>query len=542
MPDALAPRSKSPSIDRRNFGRADWRVLLPIPKNGFEHMVLLGGPAGLSEVIVKIGLARRVSQEIPRKPSADAVAILRDARVACEEVTGSLLPGGVLYWEVESRHTPAAWLKSGIKRRLRRTGLSLTGLYWVRPDFERCELFIPIGVSTAMEWYLRSWTDTSSPLRRLLVSHFGGAVAAASVVARSVRNCAVTAVAGPLQDACPSILTHPAVPLDFWQAGACQLVVNRSGRDASKRVIVLPFRPGSPEPAVVLKFSRLAEQNPNIQAEQEVVGRVRSRLDPIMRRSIPAPLGTFAWGQVIVGAETYGGRSLSSLKAAAKRRSVEDLRLAARWLHEFHRQTKVSADPLSSSQIRTWIEDPMSAYDLAFGNSAEEANLFERVHQRARSLLGSPFPLVWSHPDFSEMNVCRSHDDISVIDWDRAEIGPPLRDLIYFVTVWYYRVRREGGEAAQLRSFRQLFLPSVPDSLGVLASATLEEHMRSLPIDPRFFPVMLVLTWVKRALERLRRDRAFGEPEVDARRGNRSVAFLGILGENRDRLFPEERS
>ncbi len=543
MPDVSAPRQENRSpIDRLNLGRTDWRVLLPTPKNGFEHMLLLGGPAGLSDVIVKSGLAGRVSHEIPGKPSADAVAILHDARLGCEAVAGALLPGGVLYWEIESRHAPAVWIRSRIKSRLRRARLSLTGLHWVRPDFERCELFIPINVRAAMEWYLRSWADTSSPLRHLLVSHFGGAVATAAVVGRSVRHCAVTAIAGPLQDACPSILAHPAVPSDLWQAGACQLVVNRSGRDASRRVIVLPFRPGCPEPVAVLKFSRFAERNTDIQKEQEVVARVRARLDPAMKRSIPAPLGMFAWGRVVVGAETYAGRSLSRLTAASKRRRIEDLRLVARWLQEFHRQSKVSEDPLSSSQVKTWIDDPIRSYGLSFGNSPAEERLFERVHQRARSLLGSPFPLVWSHPAFSEMNICRSRDEIRVIDWEDAEIGPPLRDLIYFVTVWYYRFKRERGEDARIDSFRRLFFPSVPDPLAALASETLEEHMRSLSIDPRFLSVMLVLTSVTHALGRLKRARAFGEAEVDARRGNPHIAYLGILAENRDRLFSGEKS
>src|SRR5438445_11139893 len=74
LPDAPASRQeRHSSIDRRNLRRADWRVLLPIPTNGFEHMVLLGGPKELGEVILKIGLARRVSSESPAKPSADAI-------------------------------------------------------------------------------------------------------------------------------------------------------------------------------------------------------------------------------------------------------------------------------------------------------------------------------------------------------------------------------------------------------------------------------------------------------------------------------------
>ncbi len=537
MPEA--PSLRSP-IDRGNLRRADWRVLLPVPANGFDHMVLLGGPPGLSDVVGEIGLARRISREIPDHASADSVAILRGAPASCEDVARALLPGGALYWEVESRHARAAWIRSRIGRRLRRAQLSMTGLYWVRPDFERCELFIPIDVRTALRWYLRSLADASFPLRRFLVSRFA-ATTAAEMVVRVVRHCAVTAIAGPLQDGCPSILAHPAVPPDLRQAGAFPLVINRAGRDGSRRVIIFPFRSDSTEPAAVLKFSRLAERNAGIEEEQEIVTEIRSRLDPMMRRSIPKPLGRFAWGRVVVGVETYAGSSLASHATARTRRRIEDLRLVARWLQEFRGQTQVSRDPFSASQMQTWIENPLHRYGLAFGVRSEEASLFKSVRERAGSLFGLPFPLGWSHGGFSEWNVCRSGDEISVIDWEGARIEPPLCDLIYFVTVWHYRSRRRSGEDDRLGSFRQLFFPNVDDPLALLASAALDEYMTGLSVDSRFFPVMLVLTWVTHALGRVTRDRSFGEPAADARRGNPHVAFLGVLAENRDRLFSEER-
>ncbi len=66
--------------------------------------------------------------------------------------------------------------------------------------------------------------------------------------------------------------------------------------------------------------------------------------------------------------------------------------------------------------------------------------------------------------------------------------------------------------------------------------------MRRLSIDPRFFPVMLALTWVSHALGRLERVRAFGEPGPDSRQGNRHVAFVQALAENRERLFRKEKT
>ena len=179
---AAPRRGRRSPIDRQNLRRVDWRVLLPVPPNGFENMVLLGGPEGLGDMVVEIGLARRVSRTVPAKPSADAVAILQGASVGCEEAAACLLPGGTLYWEADYSHARMAWIKRSVSRRLRRANLSLAGLYWVRPDFERAEVFIPIEIRTAMEWYFRSWANTSSPLRRLIGSRFGAAAAAAATL------------------------------------------------------------------------------------------------------------------------------------------------------------------------------------------------------------------------------------------------------------------------------------------------------------------------------------------------------------------------
>ena len=55
-------------------------------------------------------------------------------------------------------------------------------------------------------------------------------------------------------------------------------------------------------------------------------------------------------------------------------------------------------------------------------------------------------------------------DELAVIDWEFSRPGPPLADLIYFVTFWTFTVRNLRGDQAQLGAFRQLFLtPERPD-------------------------------------------------------------------------------
>ena len=540
MPDGRDPGQEPPSrLDPTSLRRADWRVLLPIPENGFEHLVVLGGPDGLGDALIELGVARRVSREIPDARDADAMAILHDARVRLEDAGDALLAGGTLYWELESSGPLTGWTKKRIGSRLRRAGLSLTGRYWVRPDFENGELFIPVHVETALEWYSGTLADASPRFSSILGSPLGRRAIALALKTRSVRHCSVTAVAGPRSSASPSILSHPAV---LRGSASSPLVICPAGTDASRRIVVLPFERGSVKPSTVLKFSRFSERNADIQREQDTAAQIRSHLDDRMRETIPTPLGTSVWSRAIVGAETYAGRSIWNHSPSSKRRRIEDLRLVERWLSEFHRQSGAGREPFSESQVDLWVGQPIAAYRETVGSTPREEMLFEKVRERARSLRGTPFPLVWSHPGFSELNICRSGDDIRVIDWEGAQIGPPLRDWIYFLTLWFHSSGHDRGPQAQARSFRELFFPSVSDPLRELAWTALEEHMRSLALDRRFFPVMLALTWVEHALGRVKRLQSFGEPGSDLRRRNLSVRFVEILAEQRDRLFDSKQT
>src|SRR5262249_47915795 len=137
---------------------ADWRFLLPNPTEGvFEHLVLLGGSASLVEQVVGMGLALRVSREIPRADSADALVVLSGARVSLDKAIGCLALGGSLYCEVDRRSLRSfARSPSRLQRLLQREGLSLTGIYWVRPSFAKPEIYLPLDVDGAISWHLKT--------------------------------------------------------------------------------------------------------------------------------------------------------------------------------------------------------------------------------------------------------------------------------------------------------------------------------------------------------------------------------------------------
>ena len=530
LPRPEDPGLLAPSILRR----ADWRVLLPVPEKGFDRMVVLGGPHGLDRALRELGAAREVSRDVPKARRTDAVAILSDANARWPDIAGALRPGGTVYWEFHAAARPLAWTRWTTRRKLRAMGLSLTGLYWIRPDFERAELFVPVHWRSPLDWYSGTLADAAPGFWRVFPFRLARRAAKLLIRIRPIRHLGVTATLDPAPKPIASILSHPAVE-SVGGGAASPFVVARPGADGSRRLIVLPFRRETAQPPAVLKFSRFVARNADVEREQEIAATIRARLDARMRESIPTPLGTFLWGRSVVGVESYAGRPIQSDRS--RNRRIEDLRRVACWLSEFHRQSGTRPEPFSPAQMERWIEGPLEDYWRTFSGDSGERMLFDDVRSRGRALLGTPLPLVWSHPALSERNICRSNGDIRVIDWEAAEIGPPLRDLIYFLTLWYHGFGNAAGEEDRARSFRRLYFGSGPDPLRDLVWKTLGDHMRSLAVDRRFFPVLLALTWVEHALGRVKRTRAFGGGEPEDRSANRHIALIRVLAANRERLF-----
>ncbi len=536
----------------KHVRRADWRFLLPTPTEGFfQHLVLLGGSAGRAKQIVDIGFARRVSREIPKGPSADALIILSGAGVALEEAISCLAPGGSLYCEID-RRLPSSFARSPgrIRRLLRREGLSLTGLYWVRPSFTRREICLPLDVDGAISWYLRTLSIASTPGRRLLelglrtLSLFGSRLFAL------LAPCyAVTAVASPTGGA-PSLLRHlePGRELgapELHQAGLRFLMLTR-GEDDLNRVVIFPFSPSGRQPVAVLKIPRVPERSTQAIREQKALEEIRGCLDETMRRSLPVPFGTVHWGPLTLGVESYlGGRLLAARAAGwgfSLRRKVADLMLAAEWLTEFHEKTVVRRIPLGSAGIDAWVEGRLAAYERAIELTEAEQRLFGEVRRRAISLAGTLIPIVWCHRAFSPWNICRTGGEVRVTDWEEAEPGLPLVDLLYFSLRWSHQARKPRRLEDRLVLLRELFCePARGDRAFVPVHAAIGEYMKRLEIDRGFFPLALVIMTVEHAIGRFRRAQTLDRRSASGRErhDNDYVNYIGVLAECTDSLFAD---
>jgi hypothetical protein len=523
----------------------DWRFLLPNPPESvFQHLVLLGGPAGLHGRIVEIGLARRVSCKTPRSRSADAVIILHDAQVPLSDVAACLLPGGTLYCEINRRSPLSPIFTPGrLRRALQNVGLSTTGTYLTIPNFANRQMYLTLDVPGAMKWYLETLFIATTPAWRLLEPALRALAWFGTCPLRLLSPCyAMTAIAGAARDAPPSMLSHPGLPSDLRSSDVRPLVLTPGEQDLN-RVILLPFAPGGDRPLGVLKFSRLPDRNAFTENEQTVLTTIRTSLNEAMRRTIPQPLGTLRWGELSVGVESCAaGRLLSTSTGrwiTSLRQKLNDLHLAAAWLTEFHCQAQIKRLQWGVSEWHEWVETPLAAYEQAFGMTASEKRLFDTVRRRASSLVGATLPLVWQHYAFGAWNIYRANHKINVVDWESGEAGLPLFDLIYFVTHWSYTVHGLRDDAAQLHGFRQLFCePERADPFSIAVRETITQYMARLGIDHSFLPLLLVLTWVVRAPGHISRDQALGKG-TNPRNGNRYVGYIGALAEHVERLFAE---
>jgi hypothetical protein len=526
----------------------DWRFLLPQPANGqFEHLVLLGGPRDLADRVIELGLARRVSRQLLAERKADALVILHDAAVSLAAAIHSLQPGGVLYYEAERQLSNFVdFSLDRLRRRLAQSDLTMTGIYWIRPDFVRSQLYMPLDLPQVLPWYTNAMFVATTPTRRLL-EPFTRAISwlQANSPFSLVRCYAVTAklgLASSQSSTGASMLGDPLFPSELRQPNVRPLLLT-AGHDEWNRVIVLPFSDRSPRPLSVLKFSRLPERNAHTENEQRVLAKIRASLDARMARTIPEPLGLLCWRSLAVSIEScVPGRLFSAATGRwgmPLRQKIDYLHLAADWLTRFHRQTQLDQLVWNQETNQQWVEEALTAYADLFDLTVDEEALFAAVRQRSQELIGASLPMIWEHYAFDDQNLYRDGDEIYVIDWEGSGAGLPLFDLLYFLVRWSDRMHGWDG-AASLRGFARLFCePDPKDPVRTAVDQAIAVYLEGMGIDVRFFPLLLVLMWVKRSLSRAERQSTLGTHGVGLRSDNVYVEYVVRLADCTGLLFDE---
>jgi hypothetical protein len=526
----------------------DWRFLLPAPAGGeFDHLLLLGGPQDLADRVVESGVARRVSRNLdtmPRAGTVDALILLHDARTPLGEAVSALRPQGALYYEADRRISDlVSFSPAAMRHKLQQCGLAMTGIYWIRPDFAQPQIYLPLDRPQVLRWYTRSLFVATTPARRLF-EQIAGMISWLQAYSplSLVRSYAVTAVMGAAPTSAPSMLGDPRFPDELRQPDIRPMLLT-AGHDDWNRVIVLPFSSRSTRPIHVLKFSRLAARNALTENEHRVLGCIQSCLDERMARTVPKALGLIHWKSLAVSIEScVPGRLFSAITGRwglPLSQKIDHLYLAANWLTEFHRQTQLERLVWNQETHAHWIEEALTAYAAIFDLTAEEERLFAAVRRRSQDLQDASLPLVWEHYGFDDQNLYRQGDEVYVIDWEGSSAGLPLFDLLYFIVRWNDRLHAWNGEAS-LRGFCALFcVRDADDPVRVAVDESIAVYLRGLGIDARFFPLLLVLMWVRRALSRTERQRKLGRRGVGLRSDNIYVEYVARLADSTGLLFDE---
>lgn len=534
--------------------RADWRFLLPSPPGeSFRHLVLLGGPPELGRRLVELGTAAEVSTGPSSGRPVDALVVLADAVVSFQDAARGLAPDAVLYWEIDRRGRGG--LTKGprwVHRQLREAGLRQTGAYWVIPEFGDARRYLPLDPPAAVGWFFATRFMASTPGRLALELLVSVALRWGDRVLESVVPCrAVIATAAARPFTPPVALSHGTFPVALRDAGI-RPVLFTSGQDDGSRLVVLPFADAARQPELVIKTARLPGFTRHSEQEQATLVQLRAAFPADLRQTLPDPLGMAGTGSAAAFLETLiPGRMLAASTGrwrAPLERQVGDLGLAAEWLARFHEATLLWRR-WDGTEIDRWVEQPLARYQDAFGLQEAERRLFAAVRRRAATLEGESLPIVWAHNDFNPWHLYRAGSDVGVIDWEfgRANLaerqGPALCDLIYFITHWIHLARGLHGEAAALRGFGELFLAGAgPDARSDAARDALATYMRRLDLHPGFLPLLLVYTWVERAVDRYHRQLALESPAPAARGENRFARYVEILAQGTTDLFREERA
>jgi hypothetical protein len=133
--------------------RADWRYLLPPPcGKRYRHLLLLGGPAGLADLLRAEEIAERVDTAPVR--GADLVVAMADCAASPSALATYLAPGGVLYREIDRRRLGMLATTPGrLAASLRASGLGPISSHWIIPELASARRYLPLDHPGALRWY-----------------------------------------------------------------------------------------------------------------------------------------------------------------------------------------------------------------------------------------------------------------------------------------------------------------------------------------------------------------------------------------------------
>ncbi|HZX54050.1 MAG TPA: aminoglycoside phosphotransferase family protein [Ilumatobacteraceae bacterium] len=501
----------------------------------FDDALILGGDDELGSALVAGGVA--VSWRRPRSSSdtGSLVVVTEDCSLTISDVARHLAPGGTLYMEVDRRRRGQRTRSTGrVERMLRKRGHQLFSIHIAAPDFDHPRRYLPIDHRGALRWYLRVLVIAATPVARA-----GSSVLSALLstpVGEPLLRLSVpryTMIATRAHD------DSSAVGIPMARGGERAIVVT-SGYDKASRAVVLPFAPGAHAPRFAVKIASSPATAVGTVREHERLIALHAALPEDIARGIPEPMGTFTLAGRTACVQSCAPGPLMNATVGQWRRPLgetyRDLEAVVDWLSEFALATAVDRD--------TARQDWMSIFRDAGGVVDLPAGVIELLAEAECVAAGTRLGglAVHQHYDAAPWNVHLDGTKAVLIDWETDDLrpadclGPPLADVAYLVSYWYFLVSGarsdEQEEAALLRVFAT---PAATDPAVVAARSAIDRAARRVGVERCAVPAAVVAMWAERMVYTHRRRAALGKP-IGAGR-SRPEAYLRALAASSSPLF-----
>lgn len=445
--------------------RVDPRFLLTEPP---RRAVVLGGLRGWAEGLAEAGVEIVGEGAVHPVDLAVAPARLVSAAVATG-ATGVILEG------------------RGGSRSLQGAGFAVERVL-TRPELDRPNVLVPLDRPRVASFALTHWVSADTGRRRMR-----NRAAGALVRHGLMPEAGPVTVVGSRGAGLPFVLRSAVAQSTLPSASDSFLTLGQG--DALSRNVFHVFAASGPEPAWVVKFSRVPGYEAQFARDELGLELAREAGGPAARHA-PRFLGRFHVEGLHASIETAapGGRLRSLLQGRlSQREKLERLDEVARWIVDLGRSTAGQPDALQPERLR--LEREVLPEWLAMGVRTDLVSGLP------------PLPAVLQHNDVGTWNVLVDETGFTVVDWESARrSGFPLWDLAYFLTDALGALSGAATPAEEDDHARRLFRGDVSTSSLLFGWIRRAVEVLQLPSD--VVGPLITLGWLHHGLSHRARGEA----------------------------------
>jgi len=298
------------------------------------------------------------------------------------------------------------------------------------------------------------------------------------------------------------------------------LLLLTGGHRSINKVVGLAFEQGVEKPTAAVKFARVAEAEPGLAREAEVLRRLGQERPGL--QGVPGFLGEgHRGGRLAVVEEAVEGRSL--LDQLTPQNFEEVAMQVTRLLIELARNGR-APDP---AWRRRLIERPLADFERNFGGVVAPGSVLA-LHSILDDL-GELAPAP-EHRDCSPWNVVLTPGgDPALLDWESAEPeGLPGMDLVYFLANCAFVLDGAIESGRTRETYAKLLDPRT--EYGRIARRARHEYMSALGIGGADFRRLRLLCWIVHSRSDYRHLQ-LESPGAPAPEQLLEAMFLGLVAE-----------